>query len=1129
MKRKGKLNRIVFGIFLILFLSGSLSLVLNICPVSATRANLSVHNVNTGLNYTSIQEALDAGETQDGDLIRVESGTYFERVIVNKSVSLIGENRTTTIIDGPWMEEGIVVHITATNVMIRGFTVQQSGTGSGDAWNAEAIVIDYSSGCTIAENVVESNGIGIFLNQTSDCNVQNNLAMSGGIWLTNSTDCQVTENTVNQGQEGIRLYYCSSCVVGNNNVDIIGDSIFVEACNYCQVEFNNLNRTDGDGRGIVAWDCLECSIVGNSIFARNEGMWIMNSIGCLFEDNIVSNNRLSGFRLEYSNNSIISSNTASNNGNYGIFLSQSPNSQVTYNIANGNGVNGIDYPRDSGIYLEYSNSCSVEGNIANGNIGGGISMSNCHQTSGVTYNEANDNVNGGIGLSNSEAFAVKYNVASNNGGVGIGLYDTHAPRIESEDYYEVYQVGHNTVANNVYYGIFLEDCSGHTVAENNATLNPVGIGIRNHVTCAVLSNNVSDNIECGIQAYECTDLFLWGNEARNDTCGFSIETSQDALVTLSVVENNSIGISVKSSVNCTLDANTVEKNLFGLELQTSSCLATKNRVDTNLVGILLDGDLNRFYGNWLFNNTKQVSNLWLNRTIGGYNTWDNGQGEGNYWDDYKGADTDGDRVGETPYLIDGKNIDFYPLIGAPSEDYRPPVISSCAILNALPSASSILKVNPFDVVKIQAQVIDQQTGAKQVTLYYGVGDLLNYSVSMVRTAGDWFNGTYEGWICPWIFLNSSSWNEGGTGANITFRVEAMDYPNNVGTTENMTFSTAEQRNTLDIDITILKVNTQDELSVDLNFALDGYLPSWMGDPIYLEADNWRGGTKTDTVQLSMSPKLLNGRTTLDYQGTLPQQFTLIGESESYPFDSYYLNLTFRIHPSLPQYLSDQYWANEYSDAFDTLEENFYTWTNLTISTKLPHYVLPGLASTWGDPKANTRYVSGSNDEAKGFDVNFVLERQLNNELPLLLLIISMTYMLGATLLEDARWKPEVKTAVYLSFFVMVAGFNFALRYLIPFRYGLTVAEVLFITLTVATAIFSIGLIISNIAHTRSSKKRGRLANLVIDFSAICISGILLAIFSVPTLLLVIEVVGLSFGFIIRIALIDRPGKAEIHI
>jgi nitrous oxidase accessory protein NosD len=69
---------------------------------------------------------------------------------------------------------------------------------------------------------------------------------------------------------------------------------------------------------------------------------------------------------------------------------------------------------------------------------------------------------------------------------------------------------------------------------------------------------------------------------------------------------------------------------------------------------------NLIYLNSFINNTKNVEDYRPEFTDCPINVWDNGT-VGNYWDDYNGTDTNGDDIGDTPYVIDKNNQDNYPL------------------------------------------------------------------------------------------------------------------------------------------------------------------------------------------------------------------------------------------------------------------------------------------------------------------------------------------------------------------------------------------------------------------------------------------------------------------------------------
>jgi parallel beta-helix repeat protein len=119
----------------------------------------TVHNVNTTFNYDTIQAAINAPQTLDNHTIVVDAGTYYEHVVVTKQISIIGENRETTIIDGNGT--GNVTDITAYQVHVTGFTIRNGTYG---------IFIVDSNYNIISGNIVTDNLYGIYLSATCSCN-----------------------------------------------------------------------------------------------------------------------------------------------------------------------------------------------------------------------------------------------------------------------------------------------------------------------------------------------------------------------------------------------------------------------------------------------------------------------------------------------------------------------------------------------------------------------------------------------------------------------------------------------------------------------------------------------------------------------------------------------------------------------------------------------------------------------------------------------------------------------------------------------------------------------------------------------------------------------------------------------
>ncbi len=347
-------KRIVSWLLLTALLLGVLTLAFDIQPARTESTTIIVPD-----DYATIQWAID--HASDGDTIFVRSGTYYEHVIVNKEVSLVGENKYNTIIDGNC--DGIVVTVTADNVKITGFAIQKSGPHV--VVGKDGIHIRSSSN-NISHNIITHNRDGIYLcssfnNTISENNIVANF--DNGIYLQwNSSSNFLSKNNITDSSCGVFLEYgCQYNTISGNNINNCTDGIRLDSSNYNGIFGNNVRANRN--HGIAIYFSSNNSLYENNITNNENGMLILESgelhlcrNNTISRNNIMANN-YRGIQISSSYNSI-SGNKIKSNGQ-GIYLGMySP-----YNSISGNNI--TDNGQGIHFYISSNNTiyhCNFVGN-----------------------------------------------------------------------------------------------------------------------------------------------------------------------------------------------------------------------------------------------------------------------------------------------------------------------------------------------------------------------------------------------------------------------------------------------------------------------------------------------------------------------------------------------------------------------------------------------------------------------------------------------------------------------------------------------------------------------------------------------------------------------------------------------
>jgi len=213
-------------------------------PTPAFLALARASTITVPDDYATIQEAID--NANEGGTVFVRNGTYYEHVVVNKTLSLIGESIDGTVLNStdtdPFMP---IMIIEADNVKMRGFTFE--------GWSLNNIYINAATGVVIVENRIVFNAMGILVENSVNITIENNVIVGFGldnigIMLDHSTECRITNNRItNAVYDGVRLWFSDNNLLSHNLVTNNDFGMFLHGSNGNTVSENTVSESGGPG------------------------------------------------------------------------------------------------------------------------------------------------------------------------------------------------------------------------------------------------------------------------------------------------------------------------------------------------------------------------------------------------------------------------------------------------------------------------------------------------------------------------------------------------------------------------------------------------------------------------------------------------------------------------------------------------------------------------------------------------------------------------------------------------------------------------------------------------------------------------------------------------------------------
>jgi len=254
---------------------------------NTTSKNIDIYDIIVPDDYATIQKAIDIATSENRIFVRTDS--YPENIIIDKPIiSLHGENKDTTIINGNTYGNVITILPEAQEVNISGFTIANSGE------NYAGILME-SNQNILYDNYFVDNKIAISAVNSEENYFSNNVIKNNDYGINfemNSSTNTIINNIIENNENGLLINEdCKANIISkniirnNNNYGIqIEDSSCTTTVTYNTIESNGIGIKTIGFSDICYFhhNCIDSNTI--SAFDSSENKWDNNFMGNYWSD-----------------------------------------------------------------------------------------------------------------------------------------------------------------------------------------------------------------------------------------------------------------------------------------------------------------------------------------------------------------------------------------------------------------------------------------------------------------------------------------------------------------------------------------------------------------------------------------------------------------------------------------------------------------------------------------------------------------------------------------------------------------------------------------------------------------------------------------------------------------------------